>query len=113
MPTGIKVALIDDSAVVRKHLTDQPSEAGIEVLSLRKIPCLPAPTCSRVDPMGSCPRSSSRSEGQPARDPLEARLCASVHKQALDRGARWHAWCNAWRAPQAQARCTSLPRSMS
>ena len=37
MPTGIKVALIDDSAVVRKHLTDQPSEAGIEVLFRRNL----------------------------------------------------------------------------
>lgn len=32
MPTGIKVALIDDSAVVRKHLCDLLTKAGIEVL---------------------------------------------------------------------------------
>lgn len=32
MPTGIKVALIDDSAVVRKHLSDLLAKAGIEVL---------------------------------------------------------------------------------
>ena len=32
MPTGIKVALIDDSAVVRKHLSDLLTKAGIEVL---------------------------------------------------------------------------------
>ena len=32
MPTGIKVALIDDSAVVRKHLSELLTKAGIEVL---------------------------------------------------------------------------------
>ncbi len=32
MPTGIKVALIDDSAVVRKHLSELLTKAGVEVL---------------------------------------------------------------------------------